>query len=72
MDDKQPNHVALFIEWWAGLTPAERQDAVRRGRQRRAYWRARRANVLFGLLEDDAILGVLETGQLYHSLKDEK
>lgn len=52
--------VAEFIEWWEALTPQERRDQIAMSRKRQVYWRARRSNVLFGLLKEDSIFGVLD------------
>jgi hypothetical protein len=52
--------VAEWIEWWTSLTPEERRAEIERARIRKAYWRHRRAQVLFGILEGDALFGALE------------
>lgn len=54
------NNVAEFIEWWARMTVAERRRRIAEARERRSYWMRRRALVLFGLLESDAMNNDLE------------
>lgn len=52
-------NVADFIAWWSALSREERRLRIAQARERKSQWLSRRADTLFGILEDDAMFNVL-------------